>query len=299
MADAKGPTAKLPPITWLRAFDSAARHGSFAAASDELALTPAAVSQQIRLLEQYLGVQLFFRQPRGVTLTDIGRAYAQPVDRSFSDLRTATAGLFGESTKSTVRVRASISYATLVLAPRLAAFRNDHPNIDVQLSTTVWADRLDDVGVDVDIRYGTGDWDDGSVRPLGDQYAGIVCHPAYAASFGDGLTIETVYNSPTIHIIGSEVEWSRLASHLERQLETPRSWMKADSSLVALQMLLGGTGFAIVMEALSRPYVERGLLVDPFGHRLPIAQSFFMVLAERAEKRTDVTTFCRWLSGTQ
>lgn len=298
MADTKGPAMKLPPITWLRAFDAAARHSSFSAAADELALTPAAVSQQIRLLEQYLGVQLFIRQPRGVVLTDTGQAYAQPVDRSFSDLRAATAGLFGSATDGTVRVRASISYATLVLAPRLAAFRNRYPEIEVQLSTTVWGDRLDDGAVDIDIRYGTGGWDDGTIWHLGDQHAGIVCHPAFAATFGDGLTIDAVYRSPTVQIIGSESEWSRLAAHLDRPLEPPKSWMKADSSLVALQMVAGGSGFALVMEIFSRPFIEQGLLVDPLGCRLPVDQSFFLVVGDRAAKRESVATFCEWLAGT-
>lgn len=299
MAEAKGPTTKLPPITWLKAFDAAARHASFSAAADELALTPAAVSQQIRLLEHYLGVQLFLRQPRGVALTDVGQAYAQPVDKSFSDLRAATAGLFADATDRTVRVRASISYATLVLAPRLAAFRNAHPEIDIQLSTTVWGDRHDDAAVDVDIRYGTGGWDDGTVWHLGDQSAGIVCHPAFAETFGDGLSIEAVYRAPTVHIIGSEAEWSRMAAHLGLDLDPPKSWMKADSSLVALQMVAGGSAFAIVMEIFSKPFVDQGLLVDPFGHSLPLDQSFYLVVAERAARREGVDTFCRWLAGSR
>ena len=295
MTEPNGPESKLPPVAWLRAFDAAARLESFAAAANELALTPAAVSQQIRLLEQYLGVQLFTRLPRGVALTEIGQAYAQPVDKSFADLRAATVGLFGAASSRTVRVRASISYATLVLAPRLADFRTLHPEIDVMLSTTVWGERFDEAEVDVDIRYGNGGWDDGTVAHLGDQHAGIVCHPDFAPSLSDPPTLDDAFAAPCIQIIGSEVEWSRLAAQCDLSVPTPKSWMKADSSLVALQMAAGGTGLAIVMEIFSRPYIERGLLVDPFGLRLPIEQSFFLVTADRAAKREEVTTFSDWL----
>lgn len=87
----------LPHVTWLKAFDSAARHNSFAAAASELGLTPAAISQQIRHLEQHLDAQLFRRLPRGVSLTDVGQAYAQTIGKSFEDMALATNGLFGKS----------------------------------------------------------------------------------------------------------------------------------------------------------------------------------------------------------
>ena len=101
--------AQLPHVTWLRSFEVAARHSSFSAAADELNLTPAAVSQQIRLLEDHLGVQLFIRLARGVSLTDAGQAYALPLRKSFQDMQDATRGLFGVKRKSRLRIRASIS----------------------------------------------------------------------------------------------------------------------------------------------------------------------------------------------
>lgn len=134
---------RLPHVTWLRSFEAAARHSSFSAAADELALTPAAVSQQIRQLEHHLGIQLFKRLPKGVQLTDIGQAYAQPVRKSFVEMQAATDGLFRLQRKSVVRVRCSISFAALILAPLLRDFARIHPNIDVELSTAVWSDRID------------------------------------------------------------------------------------------------------------------------------------------------------------
>ena len=85
---------RMPHANWLRAFDAAARHGSFSTAAAELGLTPAAISQQIRMLERHLGKRLFVRLPRGVALTDLGHAYAQPIRRSFHRIECSTAELF-------------------------------------------------------------------------------------------------------------------------------------------------------------------------------------------------------------
>ncbi len=284
----------LPQVTWLRAFEAAARHGSFSAAAEDLALTPAAVSQQIRLLEQHLGVQLFKRLAKGVVLTDIGQAYAQPIRKSFSEMVAATDGLFGATSRTTVRVRASISYAALVLAPGLGAFRARHPEIEVQLTTTVWADRLDDGDIDVDVRYGNGDWDDGTLWHLGAQHAVVVCHRDVAVGLGDSPDLESLCQSQIVQIIGSEVEWVRLLAHAGVDCPPPRPWMKADSSLIALQMILSGAGLAIVMENFARPFIDQGLLVDPLGLRLPVDQSYFLVVSDRAARREDVNAFCRW-----
>lgn len=288
---------KIPQVTWLRSFEAAARHGSFSAAAEDLGLTPAAVSQQIRLLEKHLDAQLFERLPKGVILTDTGQAYAQPIRKSFSEITAATDGLFGSKSRKTVKVRSSISYAALVLAPKLGSFRTQHPDIDVQLSTAVWSDRIERDDIDVDIRYGNGEWDDGTIWRLGDEQASVVCSPQFASSFGETLDFEALYGSRVVQIIGSEVEWVRMLDHYDLDLEPPVAWLKADSSLIALQIVLGGVGSAIVMEKFSRSLVAQGLLVDPFPYRLPILQSYFLVVTEKAEKRDEVRSFCRWLAG--
>lgn len=293
---------KLPQVTWLRSFDAAARHGSFSAAAEELALTPAAVSQQIRLLEKYLGVQLFTRLPKGVVLTDMGQAYAQPIRKSFSEMTVATEGLFGSRSHTTIKVRASISYASLLLAPRLVEFRERHPGIDIELSTMIWADRIDDAEIDVDIRYGNGEWDDGTLWHLGNECASVVCSPQFAASLqadrdGGAIDIETLYRGPTVQIIGSEVEWVRLLDHAGVEMQAPEPWMKADSSMIALQMIESGTGSAIIMESFTRSLIARGALVEPLPYRLPINQSYFLVAADGDRARDEVNAFCRWVVG--
>lgn len=284
----------LPHVTWIRAFESAARSSSFSAAAEELNLTPAAVSQQIKLLEQHLGVLLFTRLPRGVALTDIGHAYAQPIRRSFTEMQAATDSLFSSKRKRTLRVHASISYAALVLSPQLWSFHRAFPDIDLQVTTAVWTDRIEDEAIDVEIRYGYGDWAERDIRHLGHQFAEVVCHPNLADLNGDGPSFQTLA-AQAVQIIGSESDWSQMAVKSGQDLPPVVGAMKADSSLIALQIVSAGTGAAIVSEDFSRRYIQQGQLVSPFDDRLPLSRSFYMVVQDKARERHEVDHFCDWL----
>ena len=289
--------AVVPHAAWLRTFEAASRHGSFSAAADELGLTPAAVSQQIRLLEKHLKTTLFDRLPRGVVLTDMGQAYAQPVRRSFAELDHATRSLFGTSRKQVVRVRSSLSFAALVIAPRLAEFQDLHPDIEVQLSTFVWADRFGDDDSDVDIRYGHGDWTDGAVTHLGHEQAVVVCSPTYAASFGPSLSLQTIAAGQVAIIAGSETDWFTLSAHYGLDLAAPIRMTKVDSSLIALQAVIAGHGAVMVLETFARPYLDLGLVVAPFDHRLPFRAAHYLVRRDTASSRNEVRTFEAWVAS--
>lgn len=287
----------LPHVTWLRTFEAAARNSSFTAAARELGMTPAAVSQQIRLLETHLNVPLFKRLPRGVTLTDMGQAFAQPIRRSFADMKSATMGLFEKSRKRVVRVRASISFAGLVIAPRLAEFYAQHPDITVKLATFVWADRFDDDAADIDIRYGYGDWDDGNIQHLGQVYAIPVCHPNYAASFDSPLSIQALAAGKIVRIVGSEADWFRLSELFGLNLDIAPAWLSVDSSFIALQTVIAGSGVVMVLENFARPYIDMGLLLAPVPYRLPIPTSHYLVQREKTILHEEVRLFSKWIVG--
>ena len=286
---------EIPHVTWLKAFEAAARNGSFSAAAEELHLTPAAVSQQIKLLEQHLEVQLFTRHARGVVLTDMGHSYAQPIQKSFADMHDATVGLFNIGKKREVRVHASISYAALVLAPRIPEFNRLHPDIDIQLTTAVWTDACNVDALDVEIRYGHGDWPERDIRHLGHRYAHVVCHPEFSASFGKGLSFSALAEH-AVQIIGSETDWRQMAEHFDLDLPKVKGRTRADSSLMALQIASGGTGAALVAECFTGDYIEKGFLTSPFEHRFPLTRSFFLVVHDKAADRKEIDQFCEWLS---
>jgi LysR family glycine cleavage system transcriptional activator len=285
---------RLPHLAWLRAFEAAARHSSFSDAAGELHLTPAAVSQQIRLLEQHLGVQLFRRLPRGVTLTDVGQAYALPIRRSFVEMQDATEALFTVNRNKRVRVRASISYATLVLAPRLGEFRAAHPDIDIELSTAVWSDRMDSDGIDFDIRYGRGQWQENQIISLGEENAILVTHPSNLvpdAAIGDILA------KGIVPIIGSEVEWTRALQHLDIGSALPPTLAKVDSSLMALQTVAAGAGTALVFESLAQPFIDRGELSQLCDVRFSINDNYYLVRRDGTAGLPELIAFQDWLQG--
>ena len=288
---------RLPHVTWLRAFEAAARHSSFSDAAMELNLTPAAVSQQIRLLEQHLGTPLFRRLPRGVVLTDMGQAYALPVRKSFSEMQDATEGLFNVRRKRKIRIRASITYATLVLAPRLKAFHDQHRDIEIALSTAVWSDRMDRETIDADIRYGTGHWNETDIWKLGDEVATVVCHPDHLASFGPDPRVQDILQAGVVQVLGSEIEWRRLSERFDLDCPEPPVWLTADSSLIALQSVAAGFGSALIHDSFSRQFLDRGNLVSPFDYRLPIREAYYLVLRDDAAGRDEIETFRSWLTG--
>jgi len=284
---------RLPHVTWLRTFEAASRHSSFAGAADELRLTPAAVSQQIKLLEESLEVKLFKRLPKGVVLTDIGQAYAQPVRASFLDLQTATEGLFHPKVKATLRVRASISFGVLVLAPRMHEFRALHPEIDIIMSTTVWSDRMGDATIDVDIRYGSGDWPEQDIWSLGEGRSTIICNPSDAARFRQDASL--LQDVQTVPIIGSENDWALMFQELGLDCHVPAPWLPVDSSLLALESIASGQGAAIVNKMFSRSYIARGSLAEPFTQTLKSRNNFYMVARPDQKKQHEISLFYDWL----
>lgn len=286
---------RLPHVTWLRSFEAAARHSSFSIAADELHLTPTAVSQQIRQLEHHLGIQLFKRLPKGVQLTDIGQAYAQPVRKSFVEMEAATDGLFRLQSKSVMRVRCSISFAALILAPLLRDFAQQHPTIDVELSTAVWSDRIDGAGVDLDIRYGVGDWPEQTVHSIAVEPATLVCHPQYAPALGDMPSADSLHAADIVQIQGSETDWDRLFDQLDIAGPRPDHWMKADSSLIAMQILSAGNGCALISRSFVRRALSAGQLVAPFQVALPMKANFALVERDDLRGRKDVQQLVDWI----
>lgn len=284
---------RLPHVTWLSTFEAAARHGSFAAAADELGLTPAAVSQHIKLLEQTLQMKLFKRLPKGVELTDIGQAYAQPVRQSFVDLQTATDGLFQTKKQTTLHVRASISFGVIVLVPRLHEFRALHPEINIVVSTTVWSDRMNDATIDVDIRYGNGDWPEPDIWQLRRGHASLICSPQVARNLqADPAKLK---NADVVTIIGSENDWSRMFGKLGVEDAVPPAWMSVESSLLALESIAAGRGIAIIDTLFTDSYVKRGDLTIPFEQAVPTTQNFYLVADPDRKIRSAVACFRDWI----
>lgn len=142
----------LPPLNSLRAFAAAGRHLNFRAAADDLGVTQSAVAQQVRGLEEHLGLRLFLREPRGLAFTEEGRAYHAAVSRAFSLLSDATAAL--RSAPSQVKISVTPTFASKWLIPRLADFTEAHPEIELRIIATERLSSFHADGIDLAVRQG-------------------------------------------------------------------------------------------------------------------------------------------------
>lgn len=282
----------LPPVNWLRAFEAAARHESFAAAAGELSLTPAAVSHQVRSLESFLGYPLFERLPRGLRLTDLGTAYLAPVRSAFDALSVCTVGLFGARGETTLVVRVPISFAVLVLAPRLETFSRAHPKIYLRLVSAIWADALPADKVDIDIRFGQGRWPGFHATPLFSEPSVVICHPKRQPRSLADLTA-----SQLIHIMGLEYDWLRLFEDhgLGMPAGSPRATV--DTSLAAIELVAAGMGCAIVLKSFANAQQEHRRVAIMPGIELAQPQAHFLLMQEGSERpKPEALVFQHWLA---
>jgi LysR family glycine cleavage system transcriptional activator len=284
----------LPPPVWLRTFEAAARLGGFTAAAGELGLTPAAVSQQIRALEEQLGYPLFRRLPRGVELTELGQSYLPAVRRAFDDLASATAGLFGVAQGRPLVVRAPPSFSVLCLAPILRRFRETHPGLPIRLCSSTWAETAPEESVDIDIRYGDGRWPGEEVHRLTTPGSVLVRPPE--AVFGEDTRADLQgLASAAIHIMGCESFWDAFARAEGLDRDSIGQGISVDSSLAALEMVASGLGVALVAPDLAEPFRRAGRVQVVPGLALDHSQAHYLVMPPQKLPRPEAGLFRDWL----
>lgn len=281
----------LPPVNWLRAFEAAARHASFAAAANELSLTAAAISHQVRSLESFLGYPLFERLPRGLRLTDMGKAYLGPVRNAFDELSICTVGLFGSRGETTLNVRVPISFAVLWLGRRLDAFTQQHPAIRLRIVSAIWADALPNDKIDVDIRFGHGKWDGFEATLLLNDPAVLITHPGQKLRDLTGLTADRL-----IHIMGFEDDWLRLYRSRNIVMPEQNARMTVDTSLMAIELVAADMGCALVLRSFARPHAAQGRVRIVPGTELPQPQSHYLLSRTGDERpQPEALVFRDWL----
>ncbi|MEF8833720.1 MAG: LysR substrate-binding domain-containing protein [Halofilum sp. (in: g-proteobacteria)] len=289
-------TWELPPLNWLRTFEAAARRSSFAEAARELSMTQPAVSNHIRLLEQYIGVDLFTRHARRVEVSEMGGAYLDAVRHALSQLSGTTAGLFGLSGERSVTVRCTPSFAMLWLARRLPVFAEANPNIVVRLFSAPWAESSALERADIDIFWGDGNWTGYDTELLYRGPSVPLCSPALRERIGPEPSAADCAAQPLIHILGCENFWVRWLA--EGGIDDPPPWrgIKVDNSVGALEVAASGYGLALVLERYARPYIESGQLVVPIRRFLDSERGLYVARAWReTPTRPEAQLFRDWL----
>nr|WP_163502092.1 LysR family transcriptional regulator [Halomonas socia] len=250
------------PLNALRAFEASARHLSFTRAGDELNVTQAAVSHQVKLLEQRLGVVLFKRLPRGLMITAEGEALLPVLGDSFDRIAEMLERLEGGRIREILMVGAVGTFAVGWLLPRLAEFQVRHPHIDIRLSTHNNRVDMAAEGLDYAIRFGDGAWHGCEAEPLFEAPFSPLCTPGIAA---------------TLHTPADLIQHTLLRSY--RDNEWP-SWFAAagiprppplvrgitfDSSLAMMEAATQGAGVALAPPRMFDRQLAAGTIVQPFA----------------------------------
>lgn len=285
---------RLPPLNALRAFEATARHLSVKHAANELCVTPGAVSQMIKLLEQHLGVALFTRINRGILLTDAGHGYLPPVRSAFRTIAEATGRVAASVETGILTVSVTPFFASAWLVSRLNAFQAAHPDIDLQLVTgNALADFARD-GVDVAVRHGLGRYPGlRSERVLTVEVVPVAA-PALVARLGLPDAPAAMAGWPLLHDVARKgwLLW------LEAQGIGEAGGLRGpafDDSGLLLQAVLAGQGAGLLPAAMVAPDVAAGRLVRLPGTAWLEAFAYYLIYPPSALDRPKVTAFRRWI----
>ena len=285
----------LPPLNTLKAFEASARLLSFTRAANELNLTQAAVSKQVKLLEHFLGENLFERRARHLVLTKTGAAYLPKVRDSFRRLSDGTREVFGHRHRGLLTLRISIGFSAYWLGQRLHRFRALHPDIDFRIVSSVWSGDLDDDVVDLEICYGSGDWPGHQCERLTrESLVPVVC-PALLKNSPPVKAPEDLIKHTLLHVIGYEEGWSVWLQHHGLQAVDPGQGLQFDTSILAFNAAITGMGVALGRSSLLKDFILSGQLVVPFDGAVGIEEAFYLLTPNKANQHPHVDPFRRWL----
>ena len=288
----------LPPLNALRAFETIARHLSFSKAADELHVTPAALSHQIKGLEEQLGIALFHRRTRSIELTDAGRLLYPGLHAGFESVRDAVARLDRACEDRILVISATPGLTAKWLVPRLWRFLSAHPDIDARIAASMdFADFVRD-GVDVAIRLSDGRHPELHVEKLFADSVLPVCSPRLVEA---GLRrVEDLARFPLIHYdipLSARApplwaEWLKLAGVEGVDATRGLHFNVADH---ALDAAVAGAGVSLAFKLIASDDVHAGRLVMPFGPELPLTAGYHFVCPKGHEERPNVRAFRDWL----
>ena len=288
---------RLPPLNALVVFEAAARHLSFTRAADSLHVTQAAVSHQIKALEEWLGVPLFHRVGRGqgLALTESGRAYLPRVNAALDGIRSATSAVMDSRRQRVLNVATLDSFGLLWLLPRLGRFLRSQPGIDVRiLAADLDADALAKGEVNVDIRYGEGDWPGVDVVKFLSETIFPVCSPAL---IGAGKPLRTPADLKS-HTLLHDVMVTDWQSWLEAAGVTGVDASRGpgfNHSHLVTAAAVSGEGVALGRSALVADAIRKGELVRPFTLALPSKYAYYVVCSHASLGDPVVKAFRDWL----
>ena len=292
---------RLPSLPSLRAFEAAARHLSFQGAAEELAVSPSAISHQIRALEADLGQSLFHRHARAVTLTETGRALQPGLTDAFAAMGRAVVAARGVGRRPVVTLSTGPAIAAKWIVPRLYTFEERHPDIDVRITTSLRLVDLTRDGIDAGIRFGRGPYPDLDARRLFGDALAPLCSPAIAETLrepADILRHRLIADDSTSDrdAMPTWRDWFGAVGLPERAWREPLAQARTITQAHhTLQAAMDGAGVALGRVAVAAADLQAGRLVRPFDPVLPTPHSFWLVTAKGRMDEAPIRAVLDWL----
>jgi LysR family glycine cleavage system transcriptional activator len=292
---------RLPPLNALRAFEAAARHLNFSRAADELSVTPGAVSQQIQNLEDYVGAALFKRTPKGLLLTDAAQTALPALREAFDRLAEAASLLTAAVDGRRLTLTAPPSLAAKWLVPRLGAFEQAHPQVDVWLQAGMELVDLTAGEVDVAIRYGSGRYPGLEVHRLMSETVIPVISPELHAttplSSPEDLAGQVLLHDGSPDLDDSCPDWPMwLAARGVKGIDGSRGPRFNQSSLV-IEAAVNGRGVALAKRTLAQADLEAGRLIAPLQIATQVDFAYYLVHPKAKGRLPQVKAFTSWIEG--
>lgn len=285
---------RLPPLNSLKCFEAAGRLLSFTEAAKELNVTQAAISHQIKVIEEFLGVRLFDRYPRRLTLSDQGKLLLPEVIEAFDRVSAAVAAINLENYSNVISVRLAPSFAAKWLSPRLKYFWLQYPEIDLRLFHAHAAVDYGREEIDIAVTYGKGDWTGVTVDKLLSLDFFPVCSPAFLANDKPLTDIGNLRYYALLHDANYECwrDWLALAG--VDDIDANRGTVIDDTN-VLMQAAIDGQGIALGSSTFVADLLESGRLVRPFDVTLVNDFAYYVVCPEAHLKNPAVRAFKEWL----
>ncbi|MGK2284773.1 transcriptional regulator GcvA [Pedomonas sp. V897] len=289
------------PLNALRVFDAAARHLSFTKAADELAVTPAAVGQHIRALEDLLGVILFKRLGRNLALTPEAERALPALRDGFLKFEEAVRTLQAAQTSKSITISVPPSFAAKWLVPRIERFAESHPDMQVRIFAAMQLVDFSQENIDLAIRFGRGDYPDLVVEKLLDEHVYPACAPSLLERFPIRTAADLV-NLPLIHDEAADMDdgcptWPMWLKAAGVDHPDPERGIHFNQSSLAIEAATAGKGVVLAKAAIAAADIEAGRLVRLFNSSHAVEFGYYLVAPEPQWRQKKVQTFVNWVKA--
>lgn len=289
---------KLPPLTALTAFEAAARLASFTRAANELSVTQAAVSRQMRLLEDQLGCPLFVRMHRKIELTEKGKVLAAATQEAFDLVAASVAEITKDDDGAELTIAATVAFSHFWLLPRISEFSRLYPDISLRIVTQDVMPNVESSGLDVAIRFGNGMWSDGQAELLFDDEIFPICSPDFARAAGNIDTPSDLVTHPLISNVADDptwTGWSEWLASFSVELPKKKSGLRCSFYTEAIYAAIAGQGVALGWKRLVGDLLNQGSLVRVTGATVNTRNAYFVVIPKGRQQSDAAHCFLSWL----